>query len=1030
MFISRWTKAYAPVFQEFAKREFKEFEPHYVILVPRKAARVYTSMNIIPKRYKDNVISGDAIEALLNQPNLPDKKIVIGDDVVQHGIQMRRFRRRLMERGVPRDNVKTICLARLRAAFKKGELADPFVVPCLDLNDREFGKMTADVSDYLLSLGRPLEIDHLVAEFSFSKELWRDHEDLDAFLASYGRVYVMPSPAEKEGIITITLDEPAFFDTRLFIPHLLRPGVTKIRFYLKQREQKVLCVPMAYPEIVIGPDFTSRLSGDMREPLERMMSIMDGIGFPTGDPKARATVIYQSLCMLLATRLLSLFIRAAGKYVISRTLRIPLDDLILNLGPEAGRRLNELLDEQVREAVPPLSGELPPPYRASSSPSLSTNVERCANEIWHLLFKLDDKHKRSDTSRGYSLEQLHEMLPNYGRGTLDRSVDTLVGRSIIKPFNQVCPLGDGQYRCKRVYQIGENGRRPKIGGKAVAFDSRRREIQRMVRLLPVILDRLEKDLVSPGVYSKYYYKVLVNLIHDWNADRFGELFLRFKPYLYGPIPFIPLEHAPYGDETSIPSFLEKYKVGHVDKVSGLFMADRVNEATLPRYFEPEEIDVALGLVEIYKAFYKSGGTKLLTGLSACRNRYLAYLHAHSNITLWSKAFETMLHSLDILVDANHDPGFALDEDVNRLLTCDEQTGNKIAMYVDLPQTAERIERILDGHPRKALGTRILESLDATPYISAKGPNPLAKLKQAHEIVSAFTDLAVFSLHKSGMTSVRPRPIPDRDDAVAYVKRLIDSVSSTGATPEDSMKLWQEIPNLSYKSASEVQKLVKSFEPMQAMISRLDSPTLETKRHPEKDQMRSEVIYQVSDIKKVSKSKELAIALIDIQGFVPISVQASDLLQEDDDLVRMKMRERVQGIIDDLRTVFHPEEVQPVGGDGWILTFPNAHDAIRMVAHVHKRLHDIRTVLPINTGITWGEPGLTGGGALDRNSIIIYYFLSKSGKVHAGDIWLSESLQDQISDRGIREACGPVRGVKIESFGKRNFVALNWKKLSL
>lgn len=161
--------------------------------------------------------------------------------------------------------------------------------------------------------------------------------------------------------------------------------------------------------------------------------------------------------------------------------------------------------------------------------------------------------------------------------------------------------------------------------------------------------------------------------------------------------------------------------------------------------------------------------------------------------------------------------------------------------------------------------------------------------------------------------------------------------------------------------------------------------------------------------------ESCIAFLDIQGFLPISKAYAQLLREHPDDIRSRLWQKLNNIIRECLPKYHPTAIREVGGDAWLLTFPNADDAVGWA------LDTVRSVknefMLIIIGISWGIPRLTKGGATDQSSIIAFKIVEGAGKALGNQILVTEKVVEQLKDQSIRRHCKFVGNCKMRFLGQ-------------
>jgi len=161
--------------------------------------------------------------------------------------------------------------------------------------------------------------------------------------------------------------------------------------------------------------------------------------------------------------------------------------------------------------------------------------------------------------------------------------------------------------------------------------------------------------------------------------------------------------------------------------------------------------------------------------------------------------------------------------------------------------------------------------------------------------------------------------------------------------------------------------------------------------------------------------ESCIVFVDIHGFLPISNGFAKLLREHPDEIRTRLWRKLDNIIKKSVIKYHPAAMREVGGDAWLIIFPNADDAINWALDiVHSVQHEF---MRIGIGVDWGIPRLTKGGATDQTSIMAFKIVEGTRKAQGNQILITEKVIEQLIDQSLIKLCKLVGNYKVRFLGR-------------
>ena len=163
------------------------------------------------------------------------------------------------------------------------------------------------------------------------------------------------------------------------------------------------------------------------------------------------------------------------------------------------------------------------------------------------------------------------------------------------------------------------------------------------------------------------------------------------------------------------------------------------------------------------------------------------------------------------------------------------------------------------------------------------------------------------------------------------------------------------------------------------------------------------------------STESCIVFLDINGFLPISNGFAHLLKEHPDEVREKLWRKLDDMIKKTVVRYHPTAIREVGGDSWLITFPNADDAVEWALRINRSVR--KELMRIIIGMEWGVPRLTKGGAMDHASIMAYKIVESMRNNKSNQILVTKKVVTRLSDQFLVRLCKFAGNYNVPFLGK-------------
>ncbi len=159
-----WAESLISRWRSFINQIINEFAPEHVIVLDRRGAKIWSYL--LPSAYVwgKNLWHSNALD-YMNPVELEQicfgEKILLFDEMIQHGREMFEARRRLIKLGA---EVESLVLVRRKSHAEMGVLAEYSSHYCEDLDDHNFSLRLSQISELLRKAHPPLDVDHLVVK--------------------------------------------------------------------------------------------------------------------------------------------------------------------------------------------------------------------------------------------------------------------------------------------------------------------------------------------------------------------------------------------------------------------------------------------------------------------------------------------------------------------------------------------------------------------------------------------------------------------------------------------------------------------------------------------------------------------------------------------------------------------------------------------------------------------------------------------------------------------------------------------------
>lgn len=1029
-----WIQRRRTQFQAFVHGQTEQFRPDYLVLVDRKG-RLFDSLSLIPPHLADKVLYPSALHWMSDDDALRGKRIIVLEESIQRGRNLRRIRESLESHGA---EVLSLTLIRRRSLFESGELVEPTAVTCLDLSDQEFAHATAQISAVLQSDVICLDVDHFPACQIRLKSV-ATREAVATALGSLGRLFLLPTPSPGLRVDCFTVDAPNFFDwSKLRLPRsVTEEGVLKLRVYHDYRtETPVLyIVPVVFPEASFTKDEVSLIAQSGDEAWSRYIIIPEK--WNTFSTEAKVELLFRCLVIYCSTQLL---LQALPH------LRSIADDLPLDLSRDALSVTDQGLSRtfgsiETAELADRTRRELTESWEKITQPSWHP-VEPTRSSVWQAVGDtLDDSKDVDDLFRiltsfphstdptcGLSRTELLAAL-KWDADRLSRVFDFALDRGLLKPLVEIRGV-DGHYRCLRTYRATEYGSW-RSGSEARTPEAL--AAKRISLIIPYVLDRLmsKGGSLSKGVPDMLRDKIFTNLQHDWDVEKFGPLYLGWAPHFFGPLPNVPALNRPSGGFQSIGQFAIDRGVCELKSVDANHPERKLllprNDVPWREKFEAQltgiERDYLEGLIDIYYAVYhafEETGDPLTT-LASCRNRFLTYVCGFQDLVLWRENMELALEQMDLNF-GNPKPPSCI-KILERATAARKQVEDKLRRYGRLDEAKSTLSQRLKDYPRAALAQSILQDFDP-PTVDDNEPYPLGRMQGLTPLLEHVTTLVHLVATKLGMAVDKRSKSHRSRNCQFYIAKLREAypefVSNELADGVTRFDKGEREPTL-------IDLLRELFVQVTRFIGRqLKDPQDYSTHDNPADKLLAGILEATSS---APDSDDTGILLIDIMAFVSMSVLSAEIdglsLEDAAAEVRTKVREKLMDTLDDLS--LEPKFMDPVGGDGWLIV----HDDVDALIDLACRLNRTRSAtlggISFKISITHGNPKrITSGASVGRGFIKAYYVAEKSGML-GGTVRLTEEAAARVSSQSLRDLLKTIGTFELRSFDPCELYELQWQR---
>lgn len=1026
---SAWETKYGPASREFAQ-EICETRPDILALLERRGQLWFTELVHSLSGHEGIVCNFQALE-LTPDVEISGKYIALVDDSKQHGYKLYEKRKYLEDRGA---TVRTFAFVG-REPFIPINPApqDQTTRVWMNLAGHEFTTACAELTEHLLLRGRTQDTDHFAIFLAFSGRKGPvGLKEFLEFLSELGTVFVVPSVAEENGIITITLDCPNFINLDIEMAELpivlnFQDGVTKFRFYYDLGTDSFSVLGLTMPEATFNIDtFFDNDERDSHLPINlREM----GLRYDLFSEEQKAQACYRDLLLNLSLIMLEQLLRRMNSKgsAFQVSLVEPFinrEDLDYSYGPESGKGLAECIIQYLSKVVK-LHPSIARQRRMfdeqaktldsflSQGPIASRQLEavRHTLPVTRLLVQEDERGKQGLTFSEICQRVEGELM----RWEVSLALDLGLDRTLIVPVHLRTRLSDRTWQFRRGYGPGEPapGNPPEqVGhGDSRALDPAIDRFRRDKFLVPFVLDRLMKycPTQKEGVEPFLACKVMACLVLDWlkKPERREWSSWEAPAGPFGPLPRIPCSTSAIERGGNLYELAKDEEAFMKSKPP----AGRRRERWVPSggwqkvvsdYYDENELANIDGYLRVYSAVFNrlDAGAKrpavdnLLT-LSACFDEESTYKYARHNLVLWEHAFGRFLDLCNKKFDGRKAEGFDKTITWAELMVLqtigdtDEIVG-KVTRYERAADTRTELDQMIEDQDDIVLlklGGGILSRIAPQDSLSPR----LLFLKRLGELMKAVATMTKYMFSRVEEFNISDRR--DEDEKKNKLNYYLDRVRKASAGLVKSEELLAPF-SISDESLS--------FTVLRSLLAPLDRLYKDICRVFESESPTPESTLEVDPLRLVNLNN-FAEPWAQIEGSVFMFIRTDELPAGFPSLSPLEISRVSKYCTDGLSATVKEcrGKVCTEEGNGKLVVFDDATSGLTAAIRVLQETSELvepTTVLPLHISMCTGrhrQAGPMRRQELERKLV----FLTRAAGVGPGGLYIAEELRKTAEELG-------------------------------
>jgi nucleoside phosphorylase len=541
------------------------------------------------------------------------------------------------------------------------------------------------------------------------------------------------------------------------------------------------------------------------------------------------------------------------------------------------------------------------------------------------------------------------------------------------------------------------------------------------------LDRAKQSELQATLFDK----VFVNLQHDWQADRFGLLYLGWRPYKFGPVPIVP-ETTDWGSPKRFETFLTERgyllarRLGARKEAGELYRPPSVEALNWPELYD-RNVSGAVrthtaSLVRLYAGIQAKCTTTRtpkkktsshpamrsdpLIVLASARNSRIAYVSGWFEVMHWKKKGEELFPTLKLLVEGNS-------RDLRQVVMHDivqfgEPVGlldDKIDMYRNIGHLRKQLEDLRKEYD--ACET-LLETVDSSPKFESVGDFPMYNLEWAHSVLHAFTHMMRQVLTSCGLDNEKPKlhkSVEDGDeyeDARHYLQQLT-ALLPDSAVLHDNLEVCIVAAQAGKLTKDMLDALQRAFAAIVRKLSderTLPNPTATQERAMDGLKKIDSRMRVLSDIESIAPYAIVVISMGNLVSFA----NASQIAEAANDELAYRLRTLVASHAPGITSKHAGVKLVYLNNRNMILVGRSADEALRctveFMSDAMRTFNNINQehLVPFNllrAGIAWheGEKGEEYDGIRPG---LLAFRLADDLKQAVGSISISQAVHAKLS----------------------------------
>src|ERR1700730_2405512 len=267
-----------PSFAAWVIEQIESFKPDYLIPVETRGVHVLDAALAYAREKSAAIVTTPVLYtsglAYLSAETLRDSRVMVVDDAVDSGANLRRFLSEIRKHNVA--ETKAIVYMGCGEAGPKHVDVDCY----LRVEPERYTQYLWQLTELVVARGLATEGDHSVYELRVPRRLPPAWQQLQVLLSAYGALTVDGPASKVEEIQPITLHFPRLHG----MPRGTgtSDGPDKVRFFPDPDGKRVFVVPISFPALNLKPGFAGRRTLSRAEAKRSLLRVL-GASSPVGD---------------------------------------------------------------------------------------------------------------------------------------------------------------------------------------------------------------------------------------------------------------------------------------------------------------------------------------------------------------------------------------------------------------------------------------------------------------------------------------------------------------------------------------------------------------------------------------------------------------------------------------------------------------------------------------------------------------------------------------------------------------------------